>query len=163
MNWHITPHNGMWRLTKAGSGRSTAEFHSRPFAITEAIHQAEKTGGVVYVHDWSGNVVCRIPNNLDDIEELSMNIEATSAAKVIDALVEDKTLRKATVFVSPFFVTKATRVHRHDGRDSRLQMVVTVGKPNYAEREFIKLAKKAGEPFPIKKIQLKFWPKKKPH
>jgi hypothetical protein len=34
------------------------------------------------------------------------------------------------------------------------EIVVTIGKPNYAERKFIELAKKAGEPFPIKKIQL---------
>jgi len=40
-------------------------------------------------------------------------------------------------------------------------MVLTIGRPNYAEREFIKLCKKAGEPFPVKKMQLKFYPKKK--
>jgi hypothetical protein len=34
----------------------------------------------------------------------------------------------------------------------------TIGIPNYL-REFIRKCKKAGEPFPVKKIQLKFLPK----
>jgi hypothetical protein len=39
--------------------------------------------------------------------------------------------------------------------------VFTIGKPNYEEREFIKKCKKAGEPFPVKKIQVKFYNKSK--
>lgn len=90
-----------------------------------------------------------------------MNIESTSSMLVIDALIEASNARKATRYVTPTWVAKASRQRRKDGRDSRETFVVTLGSPNYLEREFIKLAKKAGEPFPIKKIQLKFWPKKK--
>ncbi len=39
------------------------------------------------------------------------------------------------------------------------EILFTIGSPNYEERKFIKLAKIAGEPFPIKKILIK-WPKK---
>jgi hypothetical protein len=42
-----------------------------------------------------------------------------------------------------------------------LDLRLTIGKPNYSERKFIKQCIKAGEPFPIKKIQLKYWLKKK--
>lgn len=33
--------------------------------------------------------------------------------------------------------------------------LVTVGKPGYREREFIKVLKKSKEPFPVKKVQLR--------
>ena len=64
--------------------------------------------------------------------------------------------KKATKYISKKCVIKATFHGRRDGRDNRSHIVVTVGAPNYAERQFIKLAQKAGEPFPIKKVQLKF-------
>lgn len=61
MDWHIYPNGRAWRLRKTGSGRSVAEFRLRREAITEAKTQAEKTKGVVYVHDSSGFVTIRIP------------------------------------------------------------------------------------------------------
>jgi len=65
--------------------------------------------------------------------------------------------RSATKYLSPVLVVKATRHGKPCKNERSTSMVVTVGKPNYAEREFIKKCKKAGEPFPVKKIQLK-WP-----
>jgi hypothetical protein len=65
---------------------------------------------------------------------------------------------KATKYLSEKLTVKATR-KRYKGRiykDHAVDIVFTVGKPNYEEREFIKRAKKAGEPFPIKKIQEKW-------
>jgi hypothetical protein len=41
-------------------------------------------------------------------------------------------------------------------RDRRIEILFKIGKPNYAEMEFIKKCKKAKEPFPIKKIQIKW-------
>ena len=72
-------------------------------------------------------------------------------------------LRKATYYESPTYVVKVSRQHQGSKRDTSTTFIVTCGKPNYLEREFIKQAKKAGEPFPIRKVQLKMWPKKKPH
>lgn len=69
--------------------------------------------------------------------------------------------RQATKYISERETVKATlRTYKrrmHGPRPKDRTIVVTVGPPNYLERRFIKLAKKAGEPFPIKKIQLK-WP-----
>jgi hypothetical protein len=65
---------------------------------------------------------------------------------------------KATKYLGEKLTIKATR-KRYGGKHSRgraADIVFTVGKPNYEEREFIKLCKKAGESFPVKKIQLKF-------
>lgn len=45
--------------------------------------------------------------------------------------------------------------------NDNLHIVLTIGKPNYEQREFIGKCKKAGEPFPVKKVQLKFISKKK--
>jgi hypothetical protein len=65
---------------------------------------------------------------------------------------------KATKYLSDKLTIKATR-KRYKGRvykSENVDIVFTVGKPNYLEREFIKVCKKVGEPFPIKKAQLKF-------
>lgn len=67
--------------------------------------------------------------------------------------------KKATKFVSPKLVIKATRRFM-DARDKIVEIHLTVGAPNYAERQFIKAALKAGEPFPVKKVQFKMWTKK---
>lgn len=62
--------------------------------------------------------------------------------------------RKATKFLSPTLTVKAARRHKPDKRATREEILFTVGAPNYAERRFIKLCRKAGEPFPVKKIQI---------
>lgn len=72
---------------------------------------------------------------------------------------------KAVKYVSPKFIIRATRT-KEGGRikkGSNISITLTIGKPNYMEREFIKLCQQAKEPFPVKKIQLKLYtlPKKK--
>jgi len=86
---------------------------------------------------------------------------AASARKCIDALLGDTKLRTATVFVAPTLVVKATRQHKFDGRDRQETYIVTYGRPNYAERHFVSLCKKAGEPLPVKKVQLRLYPTKR--
>lgn len=68
-------------------------------------------------------------------------------------------IRTATRYLSTRYSVKATRRHRRPG--SRTEIVVSIGRPNYAERRFIKACLKSGEPFPVRKTQLKFWPAKK--
>lgn len=82
-------------------------------------------------------------------------------ASIIAMLVDTQNARKVTAYLAPDYTMKASRQRPYAKRDKAETFIVTHGRPNYEEREFIKLAKKAGEPFPIKKIQLKFWPKKK--
>ena len=64
-------------------------------------------------------------------------------------------VKKATQYLSETCVIRATRPHKFDRRSRSNTEVVTVGKPNYRERQFIKACKKAGEPLPVKKIQIK--------
>jgi hypothetical protein len=69
--------------------------------------------------------------------------------------------RSAVKYLSPTLVFKATYRFEPRKGDRQQEIVVTFGKPNYAERQFIAMCKKAGEPLPVKKVQLRFWPKKK--
>jgi len=75
--------------------------------------------------------------------------------RLIDTVISNAA-QKGTLFVSPKLVAKATRRHRIDGRDSRVEFVLTLGAPNFAERKTIKTFQKAGVKFPVSKIQLKY-------
>ena len=70
-------------------------------------------------------------------------------------------VRKAIMYVSPTFTIKATYHNKPSSRNTREEVMFTWGAPNWEERKFIKLLKKAKEPFPVEKIQLKSWPEKK--
>ena len=84
----------------------------------------------------------------------------------VAAALLDSGARKATLYLSPKLTVKASRsiYKKKDGsyqkvedkRASRADIVFTAGVPNYEERLFIRQAVKAGEPFPIKKVQLKY-------
>jgi hypothetical protein len=69
-------------------------------------------------------------------------------------------IKKAAYFHSEKEVAKVTLRGKRDKRDRHSTFLVTIGRPNYDEREFIKKCKKAGEPFPVKKIQVKLEVKK---
>jgi hypothetical protein len=64
-------------------------------------------------------------------------------------------------YVDPKTVVKITRKHKKDCREVSVTYLLTIGKPNYAERKFVKLCVKAGERFPVSKMQYKFYPKAK--
>jgi hypothetical protein len=71
--------------------------------------------------------------------------------------------RKATKYLSPKdVVTVALR--RYRGRVSTKgtnEFVVKIGRPNYRERLFVKACRKAGEPFPMRKVQITIAQKRK--
>ena len=79
--------------------------------------------------------------------------------QVVVSLSIDTNARKVTGYLSEKYVVKATRRHRYNKRDHQETYLVTIGRPNYAERKFIKLCKEVNEPFPIKKLQYQLWPK----
>ena len=80
---------------------------------------------------------------------------------IIETLVAAKAI-KATKYISDKEIIRATRTRFGNSfKGGNLEMTITRGKPNFIEREFIKACKKSGEPFPVKKIQLKFFPQKK--
>ena len=73
----------------------------------------------------------------------------------------DKALRRVTHYATPNVTLKQTRQRRATSRARQETFLFTLGRPNYTERDFIKKCLKAGEPFPVKKLQLQYWPKKK--
>ena len=89
--------------------------------------------------------------------EVSMNL-SREIGRVVFVLWEGRA-RQAVKYLSPTFVVKATRRGLLDRRAKTMEVVVTIGRPGYREHKFIKQTKKAGEPFPVKKIQLR--PEKK--
>lgn len=69
---------------------------------------------------------------------------------------------KATKYLSDKLVVRAVR-RLYGNKFDRYQteIVLTIGRPNYAERALIKACKQAKEPFPVKKVLIKSVPKKK--
>lgn len=70
-----------------------------------------------------------------------------------------KNIRRATKYIGPGLVAKVTLHGWGKKRPSKRAVTasLTVGVPNYAERQFIKACKKAGEPFPVKKVQYRYF------
>jgi len=93
-----------------------------------------------------------------------MKIPMNAVANTVEQLLRLDAV-KATKYLAPNLVVRAvrTRVGKRIDKRSNVQITLTIGRPNYLERDFIKLCQKAKEPFPIKKIQLKLYtaPKKK--
>lgn len=67
--------------------------------------------------------------------------------------------KTATKYLTPKRVVRATWQFKPNTRSLREEMRVTYGAPNYLEACFIKKLLAAGEPFPVKKVQFKPWPK----
>lgn len=66
----------------------------------------------------------------------------------------------AVRYISPKFRIKATR--RLNGSLALGgEIVLSFGRPNFLERIFVKQCIKADVPFPVRKIQLRFWPKRR--
>lgn len=78
-----------------------------------------------------------------------------AVTQVIEAIMRSDA-KRATKYLDARTIVRATR--RHNGAN---EFVLKLGTPNYAEREFIKSCRKAKEPFPVKKVLLQFYPKKK--
>lgn len=92
-----------------------------------------------------------------------MKIPMNAVTHTVEMLLRQEAHR-ATKYLSEKEVVTATRKlfgNKIDKRDRNIEIILKIGRPNYIEREFIKQCKKAGEPFPVKKIQLKFPPKRK--
>ncbi len=74
------------------------------------------------------------------------------------SLILNETVISGVKYISPTLTVKATRKlfnGKFDKRSKRIEILFTIGIPNYAEREFIQKCKMAGEPFPIKRIQIR--------
>lgn len=81
-------------------------------------------------------------------------------SQVCDALINSDA-KTAVKYVDEKTVVKATWHNKPNGRNRSETMVVSFGAPGYREAKFIQGCKKAGEPFPVKKIQLRAYPIKR--
>jgi len=90
-----------------------------------------------------------------------MSVPRTAIRRVVESCLECRDIRSAYIVQSEKLVVKATKRGKPRKNENHIEIVLTIGRPNYAERKFIKLCKKAGEPFPVKKMQFKLYPKKK--
>jgi len=84
------------------------------------------------------------------------NGKVTDLTRVIGQLVAtvaEEPIKRATKYVSTNLVIKATNVHSRESKSR--QIVVSIGPPNVREQEFIKQCKTVGEPFPVRKVQIK--------
>jgi hypothetical protein len=78
-------------------------------------------------------------------------------ARTISYLLTRPDVRVATSYLSEKQTVRATR-KRYRGKPRRSEtetdIVLTLGRPNFVARKYIKALKKAGEPFPVKKVHL---------
>jgi hypothetical protein len=81
-------------------------------------------------------------------------------SQVVHRLIESGA-RTATKFVSPTMTIRATHRAKPRRGAKKVELVLTIGRPNHEARQVIARAKKAGESFPLKGIRLKPWPKKR--
>ena len=71
-------------------------------------------------------------------------------------------LRHAIKYLTPTLVVKATAMHQWGripkrGRRAYSQtIIVTIGRPNYRERRYVRALKRAGVQFPCRKVQLRY-------
>lgn len=92
-----------------------------------------------------------------------MKYPMNAVKQVVETLIRTDSW-KATKYLTDRTIIRATRMRERgrfrDGRQN-MQVNLTFGRPNYLEVRFIKDAKKAGEPFPIRQVQLKALPKRR--
>ena len=89
-----------------------------------------------------------------------MKIPMNAVSNTVEALIRSGEYRAVKYFDAKTVVS-VCRPYKHKARDTRSDFVLKIGAPNYLERKFIVLCKAAGEPFPVKKIQIQAWPVKR--
>lgn len=92
---------------------------------------------------------------------INFDAEQKKIGECVSDVLNVRNVRKATAYISERRVIKATAQCRANKRSKSVTILVTVGKPNFVERRFIRLCKKAGMVFPLRQIQWRFWTEKK--
>ena len=91
---------------------------------------------------------------------MKTQIPPKAFSRVVNALI-GSIAKSAVLYLAPNLVVRATWRHKPKANNTREEVVVTFGAPNFLERIFVKQCAKSYEPFPVKKIQFKAWPKKR--
>jgi hypothetical protein len=85
---------------------------------------------------------------------------AQATSSVIKALLHSDA-KKASVYLSEKLVVSACRRFKADRRSTREDYVLKIGTPNYRERAFLRTCRAAGQPLPVRRVQLQAWPRKR--
>lgn len=91
-----------------------------------------------------------------------MKFPRNAVVQVVEALLLTGA-HTATKFLGSKAIVRATRP-LEDGKlpkRGNIEIRVTMGLPNYRERQFIKDCFKAGENLPVKRVQIKYPPKRR--
>lgn len=89
-------------------------------------------------------------------------LQANSYVGLLISIIEAGSLiRTAYKVISPKLVVRVSRRTKFYKRNRRNEFVVTVGEPNYKTVKFIKDCKAAKEPFPVMRVQIELYLKKK--
>lgn len=91
---------------------------------------------------------------------MKAQIDPKVFATVLGALINSDA-KTAVKYLTPKLCVKATWHNKPSGRNRLESAVVTFGAPGYRQQKFIDACVKAGEPFPVKKVQLTAWPIKR--
>lgn len=91
---------------------------------------------------------------------MKTQIPPKAFSKVINALLAS-VAKSATLYLDPKTIVRATWRHKPSAKHTREEIVVTMGRPNYLEALVVKQLLQAKEPFPVQKVLLKRWPKKR--
>ncbi len=89
-----------------------------------------------------------------------MKITRKAISQVIETILEGGAIQATKYFSETLIVRARRRTYGGKVVKGNTEILLTIGKPNYQEREFIKTCKRAKEPFPIKRVLIK-WPKVK--
>lgn len=73
---------------------------------------------------------------------------------IVDRLLKTEAYT-VTRYLSPKLVVRAVRIGGKHKLPRSIYISVKIGSPNYLERRFVKACLKAGEPFPVKKDQIR--------
>ncbi len=88
-----------------------------------------------------------------------MKTPLNAITNVIEQLLRTEAI-KAVKYLAPNQIVRAVRrkiIGKGIDKRGNIEISLTIGRPNYIERDFVKLCQKAKEPFPVKKIQIKFY------
>lgn len=92
---------------------------------------------------------------------MSRYYERRAVAEAVRNVLYVPGTRSATVYLRPDLrVTATCRIRPKLGHLPRF-LVLTIGRPNFAQRRAVKQMQRAGEPFPVRRAQLTLWPERK--
>lgn len=90
----------------------------------------------------------------------NQQFEMKDVGKALEALFTTDAM-SAVNYLAKDMIIRATWQGKQRRGSLRETIILTIGQPNYRERKFIKLCKRAKEKFPVRKIQLRPYPVKR--